>query len=55
MKKNVLGALVIFFVTVAFLLMLDDISKAKNPQLDHSTDIYNLDEQPNIAITDQAE
>lgn len=52
MKKNLLGALVIFFVTVAFLLMLDDMRSSKNSQLNESVDIYNATEQPNMATTD---
>jgi hypothetical protein len=30
MKRNIIGALVILFVTIAFLLVLDDISKAQD-------------------------
>ncbi|MGM5468938.1 hypothetical protein ACS386_01555 [Flavobacteriaceae bacterium LMO-SS05] len=52
MKKNLLGAIVIFFVTIALLLMIDDISKDKNSQLDHSVDIYNVPPQPELAIID---
>ena len=52
MKKNLLGALVIFFLTIALLLMIDDISKSKNAQLDQSVDIYNAPEQPDLVTTD---
>lgn len=55
MKKNLLGALVIFFVTIALLLMIDDISKSKNTQLDQNVDIYDAPQQPDIATTDIAE
>lgn len=55
MKKNLLGAIVIFFVTVAFLLMIDDISKSKNSQHVQNTDMYNVDQQPDLATTDTEE
>jgi len=55
MKKNLLSALVIFFVTVALLLMIDDISKSKNAQLEQSVDVYNAPQQPDLATTDDAE
>ncbi|MFC4722585.1 hypothetical protein ACFO5O_09650 [Geojedonia litorea] len=55
MKKNLLSAIVIFFVTVAFLLMLDDISKSKNTQLEQSVDVYNAPTQQDMATTDAAE
>lgn len=50
-----MSAIVIFFVTVALLLMIDDISKSKNAQLDQSVDIYNAPEQPDMATTDNVE
>lgn len=55
MKKNLLSAIVIFFVTVALLLMIDDISKSKNSQLDQNVDIYNTPQQPELVITDDVE
>ena len=55
MKKNLLSALVIFFVTVALLLMIDDISKSKNAQLEQSVDVYNAPQQPDLATTDDVE
>lgn len=36
MKKNILGAIVILFLTVAFLLIIDDISKDQDLP-DHAT------------------
>lgn len=36
MKRNILGALVILLVTVAFLLVIDDLSKAQDLP-DHAT------------------
>lgn len=55
MKKNLLSALVIFFVTVALLLMIDDISKSKNSQLDQSNDVYNAPQQTDLVTTDDVE
>lgn len=52
MKKNLLGAIVIFFVTLAFLLVIDDISKSKNPTT-HKVQVYDSNEQPNMVINDQ--
>lgn len=52
MKKNLLSALVIFFVTIAILLMIDDISKSKNTQLDQSVDIYDAPQQPDLVTND---
>lgn len=53
MKKNLLGAIVIFFVTLAFLLVIDDISKSKNKQLQDNVQVYEKNQQPNIVINDQ--
>ena len=53
MKKNVLGAIVIFFVTVAFLLVIDDISKSKNPETQENVNTYEDGQQPNLVITDE--
>lgn len=52
MKKNLLGAIVIFFVTLAFLLVIDDISNSKNPTT-HKVQVYDANEQPNMVINDQ--
>lgn len=52
MKKNLLGAIVIFFVTLAFLLMIDDISKSKGSQ-NQNIKVYDANEQPNMVINDQ--
>ncbi|MEZ4801275.1 MAG: hypothetical protein R2797_00780 [Gelidibacter sp.] len=53
MKKNLLGAIVIFFVTLAFLLMIDDISKSKNPPSKENVQIYEANQQPDIVVNDQ--
>jgi hypothetical protein len=50
MKKNILGAIVIFFVTVAFLLMLDDISKSKNPEYQDKIKVYDKNQQPDLVV-----
>jgi len=56
MKKNLLGALVIFFVTVAILLVIDDISKSKNSELDNNNvDTYTAPQQSDLATTDDEE
>ncbi len=54
MKKNILGAAVIFFVTLAFLLMLDDITSNGNhePQ-QNNVEVYDTNEQPDIATLDE--
>ena len=55
MKKNLLGAIVIFFVTLAFLLMIDDITSNKNIQQQNTVENYNLDQQPEVVIIDEVE
>lgn len=55
MKKNLLGALVIFFVTIALLLVIDDLSKSKNPELDQSTDVYDVPQQSDLVTIDNDE
>lgn len=52
MKKNLLGAIVIFFVTLAFLLVIDDISKSKNQQ-NQNVKVYDANDQPNMVINDE--
>ena len=55
MKKNLLGAIVIFFVTMAFLLMIDDISKSKNQEHQETVKVYDANDQPDLVITDEQE
>ena len=55
MKKNILGAIVIFFVTMAFLLMLDDVSKSKNPEYQDKVKVYDENQQPDLVITNNKE
>lgn len=55
MKKNLLGAVVIFFVTLAFLLVIDDITNSKKPQIQENVKIYDENQQPELVTTDQEE
>lgn len=52
MKKNLLGAIVIFFVTLAFLLVIDDISNSKNPKTQDSVQVYEDNQQPDIVVNE---
>ncbi|MDG5490808.1 hypothetical protein [Psychroserpens sp. SPM9] len=56
MKKNILGAAVIFFVTLAFLLMLDDITSNGNhePQ-QNNVQVIDSNDQSDIATLDEDE
>lgn len=51
MKRNILGAIVIFFVTLAFLLVIDDISNSKQPQ--DSAKVFEAKDQPKMVNNDQ--
>ncbi|SDR68534.1 hypothetical protein SAMN04515667_0283 [Formosa sp. Hel1_31_208] len=55
MKKNILGAAVIFFVTLAFLLMLDDITSNGNQEPQINVEVYDADanQQPDMVKTDE--
>lgn len=57
MKNNVLGALVIFFVTVACLLMLDDIATNDiNESTYTQVDIEKIDDKTSdLATVDELE
>ena len=52
MKKNILGAIVIFFVTLAFLLMIDDITSNQNSHVQNTVKVYDAGDQPDLATTD---
>lgn len=56
MRKNILGAVVIFFVTLAFLLMIDDITSNGNhePQT-NNVEVYDQNNQPDLATLDKEE
>ena len=53
MKKNVIGALVILFVTVAFLLVVDDISKSKDIPVHANAHVYDGNQQPDLVGLDE--
>ncbi len=59
MRKNILGAAVIFFVTLAFLLMLDDITSTGNQEPQINVEVFEADNdqggQPEMATTDVEE
>ncbi len=55
MKSNLLGAIVIFFVTLAFLMVIDDISNSKNSQKHHNVEVYDSNQQPDMVINDLEE
>ncbi|WP_431132598.1 hypothetical protein [Psychroserpens mesophilus] len=50
MRKNIQFVVVIFFVTLAFLIMLNDITNNKNPEYRNSAEIYQSVEQSDIDI-----
>lgn len=52
MKKNILSAIVVFFVTLAFLLVIDDISKETNKNTKESVKTYNANQQSDIVVND---
>lgn len=52
MKKNILGAIVIFFVTLAFLLMIDDITNNQTTQVQNTVQVYDAGDQPDLVTTD---
>lgn len=49
MKKNLLGAIVIFFVTLAFLMVIDDIFKSKKTPT-QNVEVYKANQHPNVVI-----
>ncbi|RKE98925.1 hypothetical protein [Ichthyenterobacterium magnum] len=55
MRKKILGAIVIFFVTLAILLMIDDISNTTNSQLRENVQMYDTNEEPELATVDREE
>ncbi|WP_161791968.1 hypothetical protein [Psychroserpens jangbogonensis] len=52
MRKNVEFIVVIFFVTLAFLVMLNDVTKNRNPEFQNSVELYNSSDQSELATTD---
>jgi|GEM_PF-1343902 len=52
MRKNIQFFVVIFFVTLAFFVMLNDITNNKNPEYQKTVDLYKASDQPDLATTD---
>jgi uncharacterized membrane protein len=52
MKKNILGAFVIIFITVALFLMIDDITRSSKPQANQNVQILDHRGQPEMATLD---
>ena len=52
MRKNTQFVVVIFFVTLAFLVMLNDITNNKNPEYQNSVELYQANNQSDLAATD---
>jgi hypothetical protein len=51
MRKNAQFIAVIFFVTLAFLIMLNDVRNNRVPEHQNSVELYNADDQSEIATT----
>ena len=52
MKKNAQFIAVIFFVTLAFLIMLNDVTKNRDTEPQDSVELYKIDSQSEIATSD---
>ncbi|MBR9845590.1 MAG: hypothetical protein GYB35_05500 [Algicola sp.] len=52
MKKNAQFIAVIFFVTLAFLIMLNDVTKNRDTEPQNSVELYKADDQSEIATSD---
>lgn len=52
MKKNFQFIVVIFFVTLAFLVMLNDVKNHRNSEDQNSVELYNSNDQSDVATTD---
>ncbi len=54
MKKNILGAAVASLVTLAFLMVLNDItSNANHDHQQQTVEVYETDQQSDIATLDE--
>lgn len=54
MKKQILGAVVMSFVTVAFLIVVNDITNNSNSRPNQtSVDLYESTDAPDIATLDE--
>ncbi|MCB0382356.1 MAG: hypothetical protein KDD05_03400 [Psychroserpens sp.] len=52
MRKNAQFIAVIFFVTLAFLIMLNDVTNNKNKEHQDTVEVYNNTDPSDIATTD---
>lgn len=52
MRKNIQFIIVIFFVTLAFLVMLNDVTSNRNPEYQNSVELSNDNDPSEIAATD---
>ena len=52
MKENIQFVVVIFFVTLAFLIMLNDVTNNNNPEYQNTVELYKVGNQTDLATTD---
>lgn len=52
MKKNFQFIVVIFFVTLAFLIMLNDVRKHTSHEYQKSVELYQVNDKVDVAATD---
>ncbi len=52
MNKNIQFVVVIFFVTLAFLIMLNDVTNNKNSEYQNSVELYKASDQSDLATID---
>ncbi|WP_456441190.1 hypothetical protein [Psychroserpens sp.] len=52
MRKNIQFVVVLFFVTLAFLVMLNDVTNNRNPEYQNSVELYEANNQTDLATTD---
>ena len=52
MRKNIQFVVVLFFVTLAFLVMLNDVTNNRNPENQNSVELYEANNQSDLATTD---
>lgn len=53
MRNNILGGLVIFFVVMACLLLLDDISNTNKEEIDQvKSEVETVENENNLAVID---
>jgi len=52
MKQNVQFIVVIFFVTLAFLEMLNDVKNNRNSEYQNSVELFQSNDKSDVAATD---